>query len=78
VLGSVLEPKLPAGCDDSPSSGRGHRKAFAVVEGGACRDPVAEDRALSALVVLVPEAEPVVARQRHLLDASAPSVRRPT
>ena len=43
-----------------------------MVEGGAYRDPVAAERALSALVVLVPEAEPVVARQRQLLDASAP------
>jgi 2'-5' RNA ligase len=35
------------------------------------RSPGAEERALSGLVVAVPEAEPAVARHRQLLDASA-------
>ena len=38
---------------------------------GAYLDPVPEDSALSGLVVLVPEAEPVVARHRQLLDENA-------
>jgi hypothetical protein len=47
-------------------------EAVEPVDHGPSLTSVTENPALSGLVVLVPEAEPVVGRHRHVLDESAP------